>query len=520
MSIGIYKITNKKNGDSYIGRSVNIEKRFQQHISNSFYKNGSAYNYPLQKAIREFGLDNFDFIIQEECEQEQLKEKELIHYHNNNHNYNQMIPDNYDELYMSNSREVIQINSDMEIVEIYESINSAAKSNNLNQPTINECCKGKRRSTGGFFWCYLEDYNDNWAPMNLKKSIYKIDIKNLSIINTYQSPQEIIDKYNIDKNHLSYCLNGKLYAVNNFIWVYTEDYDNWAHDNKLKEIYNILLYIYENNADYIYEPRYYSLIEKNYDYIKSNIANISLIKDTLENDKIDPEQLIFGINGNGFIVEKLKYKDIESKAKKSSINKCLTGKRNAFNGLFWIKDYELDDFILPNGVIKSKSILRIDTYNLKIIEEYESIMEAKNKLGLTETRAEITDCAKGVTGTRTAVGFYWRYKKDYDKYGFQSYELLNSIYKKNEKIYEEKINKILKKVGDNVIIVLNSDTLDYVKSFKNREDCASFYNISRSRLSNLIRNRFDKHLNLYFILKSTLPIRLKKYYIEKGNNEI
>lgn len=29
--IGIYKITNTKNGKSYIGQSANIELRFQQH---------------------------------------------------------------------------------------------------------------------------------------------------------------------------------------------------------------------------------------------------------------------------------------------------------------------------------------------------------------------------------------------------------------------------------------------------------------------------------------------------------
>ena len=31
MSIGIYKITNKFNGKSYIGLSTNIEERFKKH---------------------------------------------------------------------------------------------------------------------------------------------------------------------------------------------------------------------------------------------------------------------------------------------------------------------------------------------------------------------------------------------------------------------------------------------------------------------------------------------------------
>ena len=32
MSCGIYKFTNKNNNKSYIGQSINIEKRFKEHL--------------------------------------------------------------------------------------------------------------------------------------------------------------------------------------------------------------------------------------------------------------------------------------------------------------------------------------------------------------------------------------------------------------------------------------------------------------------------------------------------------
>ena len=41
--IGIYKITNNVNGKIYIGQSVNIEKRWKDHISAS--KNKNYYNH-------------------------------------------------------------------------------------------------------------------------------------------------------------------------------------------------------------------------------------------------------------------------------------------------------------------------------------------------------------------------------------------------------------------------------------------------------------------------------------------
>ena len=62
--IGIYKITNKINGKSYIGQSNNIQRRFKEHI----YKNELA----IEKAIHKYGFENFTFEILEECQIEDL----------------------------------------------------------------------------------------------------------------------------------------------------------------------------------------------------------------------------------------------------------------------------------------------------------------------------------------------------------------------------------------------------------------------------------------------------------------
>lgn len=59
---GIYKIINCINNKIYIGQSGNIEKRFKEH-KNSVNK---KINIPLYRAIRKYGLNNFEFIIIEE----------------------------------------------------------------------------------------------------------------------------------------------------------------------------------------------------------------------------------------------------------------------------------------------------------------------------------------------------------------------------------------------------------------------------------------------------------------------
>mgnify|MGYP003400092489 CR=1 FL=1 len=43
----VYKITNLINQKTYIGSSVRVEKRWQQHKNDAFNSNNKKYNYPL-----------------------------------------------------------------------------------------------------------------------------------------------------------------------------------------------------------------------------------------------------------------------------------------------------------------------------------------------------------------------------------------------------------------------------------------------------------------------------------------
>ena len=74
--IGIYKITKKENGKSYIGQSNDIERRFQEHKTKK--------DIPIEVAIQKYGVDAFTYEILEECSLEQLDEREIfwINYYN------------------------------------------------------------------------------------------------------------------------------------------------------------------------------------------------------------------------------------------------------------------------------------------------------------------------------------------------------------------------------------------------------------------------------------------------------
>lgn len=77
---GIYKIQNLVNGKCYIGQSIWIAKRWQEH--NFFGTSELGLNYeeskrPLYCAMRKYGIENFSFERLELCSPEELDEKEI-----------------------------------------------------------------------------------------------------------------------------------------------------------------------------------------------------------------------------------------------------------------------------------------------------------------------------------------------------------------------------------------------------------------------------------------------------------
>lgn len=90
----IYKVENLINHNCYIGQTTNIEKRWNKHKTEPFNTKSKAYEYPLYRAIRKYGLENFAFEILEECKVVELNEKEMYYIQKFNsyfHGYNQTL---------------------------------------------------------------------------------------------------------------------------------------------------------------------------------------------------------------------------------------------------------------------------------------------------------------------------------------------------------------------------------------------------------------------------------------------
>lgn len=72
---GIYAITNQVNGKVYVGKSISVYRRWNEHTYDlNKNKHGNEY---LQNAWNKYGMENFLFEVIEECEETLLHTREL-----------------------------------------------------------------------------------------------------------------------------------------------------------------------------------------------------------------------------------------------------------------------------------------------------------------------------------------------------------------------------------------------------------------------------------------------------------
>ena len=75
---GIYKVTNKQTGESYIGRSSNIPNRWQNHVKTAIGLEAAAAS-TFHTRLAHDGLWNYTWEIIEEAPKEKLSEREAFY---------------------------------------------------------------------------------------------------------------------------------------------------------------------------------------------------------------------------------------------------------------------------------------------------------------------------------------------------------------------------------------------------------------------------------------------------------
>lgn len=224
----IYQIENLINNKKYVGSTNNPARRKLEHFNSAKWKSCASYDYPLQKAIRKYGEENFVFSILEECDLENTPEREKywIQFLNtltyNGKGYNQTLEtqcalrdkelqEKFTEQYSQKCALVDDYNN---IKIIYKSYHEAAREN-FNKDyssNIRKVCKGEAFSINGKIFRDLDQNNEVIIPKNKtrqrKTKIYGININDETDIVYYESISEAARQEGIDRSSLSKCING------------------------------------------------------------------------------------------------------------------------------------------------------------------------------------------------------------------------------------------------------------------------------------------------------------------------
>lgn len=144
----VYRATNLETNETYVGTTTHsLQSRIKDHLQKA--NNGTGHFF--QKAIGTYGQEAF---VWEEIDTansiNELAEKEkeyILEYNSIEEGYNSIIGGGF-------KKSVYQYDLDGKLAAEYDSLESAASAVNADKRTISNTCIGKNKSCKGYFWSY------------------------------------------------------------------------------------------------------------------------------------------------------------------------------------------------------------------------------------------------------------------------------------------------------------------------------------------------------------------------------
>lgn len=222
---GIYKIENSINKKVYIGQSLDIKKRWREHKSAAFNVNSKDYNMVIYKAIRKYGLENFQFSILEECSREDLNARECywIEYYNSYKKGYNASKGGGNYTHLGNPVELYDYNGNY--VTEYTNLMETARALHVFHGTAYQVLYGKRLSVKGY---QLKVKGSNKqigkykSRQGGKKAIKQMDDNN-NVIAQFESAKQAGEILHLDPSTIIKCCKHKLIHCGGFKWEYVEE---------------------------------------------------------------------------------------------------------------------------------------------------------------------------------------------------------------------------------------------------------------------------------------------------------
>lgn len=236
-SYKVYCCTNKVNGKKYIGITCrSLSARINQHIRESKEKNNyKTYNTPFKRAIRKYGIDNFEHEIIEDCltpEEAIEKEKYYIKFYqtyykySNSNGYNATIGG---ELVVCPKDKIYQVDSMTgRIINVY---NSGMMAQEHHCRGIYESACNHNKTANGYSWFYEKDYMQLGINNVIKilhtelNHIVQIDM-NDQLVKIWSGSREVYNTIGINQGNISACCRGSRHYCNGYRWLFYKDWIN------------------------------------------------------------------------------------------------------------------------------------------------------------------------------------------------------------------------------------------------------------------------------------------------------
>lgn len=241
---GIYQIKCNITNKIYIGHSIDIERRWNQH------KYGKG-NLLLRNAIKKYGIDNFEFTILEEINQNNSDIKQILFEREqywfdiekpyiNGFNIDKIAKPNevkkrdfdfgkkISKIKIENNhtgKPIKQYDLNGDFIKEWPSSASVERELGFNARNVGGCAQGNTLTSNGFIWLYENiiltkehvDKVKNKRPKERKVYQYSL---NGQLIKIYNSVKESVDLTGFDYGCISHTCRGGWSTYRGFRWSY------------------------------------------------------------------------------------------------------------------------------------------------------------------------------------------------------------------------------------------------------------------------------------------------------------
>ena len=160
-NLGNIKSVNKKDS---LGRKVNGKmmkpiKRKDGYLDITLHKNGEAKHFLIHKIVAKTFIKNKNNYKEINHIDENKRNNNIDNLEwcdrSYNINYGKANKSRRKKLLNKRGKKIAQLDNNKQIIKIFPSLMQTVRELKLNKSHLSQCCNGKRKTTGGYYWQYI-----------------------------------------------------------------------------------------------------------------------------------------------------------------------------------------------------------------------------------------------------------------------------------------------------------------------------------------------------------------------------